>query len=220
MCIFKKIKANGIKINSVVVNVFLIMAFLISFSCCFISGAVNPSVKVEETAEYIAQIAKGHTKNKKYAPLIVEPNDKTEKKLIDSGRELYSLYGVFRENIASFASMVNADHTHSVKFKDIDTDDLSFLYVTSGFNTVEYHNHYKHEDYPLEVMFNRIADPAIWQKPSFGSLLYISQSQANKFLDAENLDHTTENYKSLIKKHVLMSIVHKLHGKSCIKRHF
>lgn len=201
----KKIQ-NILKTSKAIFPVVLCVIFIVSFSCCFVSGAINPSVKVEETAEYVAEIAQNHTKNKKYASLLVEPNDKTDKKLIDSGLELYSLYGVFRENIASFASVVNADHAHNVKFKDIETEDLSYLYVTSGFNTVEYHGHYKHEYYPLEVMFNRNGDPEIWGKKNFASLIYLSQSQANKFLDLENLEHTEQNYKTLIKKRICMNI--------------
>lgn len=179
--------------------------FLTSFTSCFISGMLNPALKVEESAEYVADIAKNHTKNGKYAALLVEPNDRTNKKLIDTGTELYSLYAVFRENIASFASTVNADHTYDVRFKDIETDNLSYLYVTSGFNSVAYHGHYKHEYYPLELMFMRVKDEEVWQKPSFGSLLYISQAQANKFLDLEGLEHSLENYKSLLKKRIFLT---------------
>jgi len=179
--------------------------FLTSFASCFISGMFNPALKVEESAEYVADIAKNHTKNGKYAALLVEPNDRTNKKLIDTGTELYSLYAVFRENIASFASTVNADHNYDVRFKDIETDNLSYLYVTSGFNSVAYHGHYKHEYYPLELMFMRVKDEEVWQKPSFGSLLYISQAQANKFLDLEGLEHSLENYKSLLKKRIFLT---------------
>ena len=179
--------------------------FVVSFSLCFISGSVNPALKTEETAEYVANIAKNHTKNGMYAALLVEPNDNTEKKLIDTGTELYSLYGVFRENIASFASTVNADHVYDVRFKDIETNNLSYVYVTSGFNTVSYHGHYKHEYYPLELMFMRDKDHEVWGQSNFNSLLYISQTQADKLLDSKGMEHNEENYKSLLKTRIFLT---------------
>lgn len=179
--------------------------FVVSFSFCFISGSINPSVRVEQSAEYVANVAKTHTKNGQYAALLVEPNKKTDKKLIDTGIELYSLYGIFRENIASFVSTVNADHLYDVRFKDIDSNNLSYVYVTSGFNSVPYHGHYKHEYYPLELMFNREKDPESWDHKSFSHLLYISQTQADRFLDNDGLEHTTENYQSLLKKRIFLT---------------
>ncbi len=179
--------------------------FVVSFSLCFISGSINPALKTEETAEYVADVAKNHTKNGMYAALLVEPNENTEKKLIDTGTELYSLYGVFRENIASFASTVNADHGYDVRFKDIETSNLSYVYVTSGFNTVAYHGHYKHEYYPLELMFMREKDPQVWGQSNFNSLLYISQTQADKFLDLKGMEHNEENYKGLLKTRIFLT---------------
>lgn len=204
---FKRIKTifnNIVNSKSVLLMVLTPFLFMVSFSLCFVSGSINPNVKVEQTAEYVANVAKTHTKNGKYAALLVEPNDKTDKKLIDTGTELYSLYGIFRENIASFVSTVNADHTYDIKFKDIETENLSYVYVTSGFNTVPYHDHFKHEYYPLELMFNREKDPETWGHPSFGSLLYISQTQADKYLDLKGLEHTSDNYKTLLKTRVVL----------------
>lgn len=197
----KKIVSNKKILFTTLVSVL----FLASFSLCFVSGACSPSVKTEKTAEYVANIATNHTKNGLYTALIVEPNDKTEKKLIDTGTELYSLYGVFKENIASYASTVNADHTYDIRFRDIETSNLSYLYVTSGFNSVPYHGHYKHEYYPLELMFMREKDPEIWGKSNFDSLLYISQTQANKLLDLKGLEHTTDNYKNLLKTRIFLT---------------
>ncbi|MCR4661090.1 MAG: hypothetical protein K5765_03690 [Clostridia bacterium] len=160
---------------------------------------MNSKTKVEQTAEFVANVVKNNTKNGKYAALLVEPNEKTDKNLIDTNLELYNLYGVFRENIASYVSTVNADHQYDVRFKSISTNNLSYVYVTSGFNTVPYHGHFKHEYYPLELMFKRDK-----LNPSFNSLIYISQSQADKFLDLDGLEHSTENYQSLLNTKVVL----------------
>lgn len=191
--------------NKSLFAIIVAVLFLLSFSSCFISGIFNPAIKTEETAEYIADVVKNHTRKGTYAALLVEPKSSTEKKLIDTGTELYSLYGVFRENIASYVSTVNADHTHDVRFKDIQSENLSYVYVTSGFNSVAYHGHYKHEYYPLELMFNREKDPEVWQQKNFSSLLYISQSQADKFLDLNGMEHNETNYKSLLKTRIMLT---------------
>lgn len=194
--LFQIKESNKVKIFITLISVL----FLISFSFCFISGSMNSKTKVEQTAEYVANVVKNHTKNGKYAALLVEPNEKTDKNLIDTGLELYNLYGVFRENIASYVSTVNADHQYDVRFKSISTSNLSYVYVTSGFNTVPYHGHFKHEYYPLELMFKRDK-----MNPGFNSLIYISQSQADKILDLDGLEHSTENYQSLLNTKVVLT---------------
>ncbi len=201
----KKLLRKIISNKNILFSFLSSLFFVCCFTLCFVSGVVNPSIKTEETAEYIANVSKNHTKNGMYTALLVEPNDSTSKKLIDTGTELYSLYGVFRENIASYASTVNADHQYDVRFRDIESTNLSYVYVTSGFNSVPYHGHYLHEYYHLELMFMREKDPEVWGKKNFSSLLYISQTQADKFLDLKGLDHTEENYKSLLKTRIFLT---------------
>ena len=158
--IFKKIGGS----KNVLFTVLSSFLFLLSFSLCFVSGMFNPEIKTEESAEYIADVVEKHTEKRKYAALLVDPKDSKKLNLIDTGKELYDLYAVFGKSIASFAGTINADHTQEVHFKDIETNNLSFLYTSESFGSKPYHNRYIHEYYPLELMFNTELDKKVWQQ--------------------------------------------------------
>ena len=180
--------------------IIIISLLFVSLLCLFPSGAVHSSSAVENTSEYLSDVAVNHTVNGQYVAMMVEPNDNTNKKVNNPYTEFHYLYGVFREGHATYAGAVNADKSHSITIKEIDEDvSFSFLSVDSGFGVKEYYKDssnetvYKHEYYPLELMFYS-DHPLI---PGQFSFLYISQSRANSLLDKQGLDHTKENYKKL-----------------------
>ena len=183
-----------------------ILLSLLGFSLCFVSGIYQPSTFIEQKANSIANIVLTETTHKQYLPLIVQPKTDSKSKMIDPGTEFHDLYGSFKENIASYASMLNADHQHKAYFdsefyKDYDTN-ISFLYVRYGFNFSQYKgNIFKHEKYPIETMFGRNVKGTTPRH-----LICISLTQANKLLDNKGLEHTSSNYEKLIGEDINISI--------------
>lgn len=182
------------KVNNKKTLKVLFMSIVIAgYSLTYIAGCFHPNTIIEETSNYLAFVAKNYTKGGNYVPLVIEPKDAKKSQMIDPVLELYNLYDVFKGNSPSYTSIINSNHDHNIHFKDFNTDkNLSCVYVKSGFNTVEYKDHYKHEFFPLEVMFKR-------EKigPTLPRMMYISVSHANKILDLNSMEHSTENYKWL-----------------------
>lgn len=183
-------------INNKKVNLITILSLIfLSLFILFPAGALHSSSQVERTSEYLADVAANHTTSGKYAAMVVEPNDETEKQVNNAYTEFLLLYGLFREGLATYATVRNADKSHSVLLKEIeDGANYSFLNIDNGYGTVPYKDHYKHEWYPLEVMFYSDHKGV----PGAVSFVFISQSKANLLLDKQGREHTEENYKSLL----------------------
>lgn len=185
------------------VNLTLILSFIfVSLLSIFPIGALHSSTVVENTSVYLAEVTENHTINGKYIAMMIEPKDGSDKKIGNAYNEFHSLYGIFRERLATYVGSVNADKKHTIKLKDIDDDvNFSFLNVDTGFSVTEYYIDettgemvYKQEFYPLELMFYS-NHPTVSGAYSF---LYISQSRANDLLDKKGLDHTKDNYYALL----------------------
>lgn len=195
--IVKKILVDK-RINILTILLLVFSSLLVIFP----AGALHPSTAIENTSEYLADVASNHTQNGKYVAMMVEPKDGSEKKINNPYTEFHYLYGIFREGMATYAGTANSDKSHSIKFKDINDDSVnfSFLNVDSGFETQKYYKDtdgnmvYKQEFYPLELMFYS-NHPKV---PGTHSFLYLSQSRANCLLNKKGLEHTRENYQSLL----------------------
>ncbi len=190
---------NDKKTNLITVLCLIFFSLLVIFPI----GAINSSTVVENTSEYLADVAEDHTVNGRYAAMMIEPNDATDKTVNNPYYEFHYLYGIFREGLATYVGTVNADKSHTVKLKDIDEDvNFSFLNVDTGFGVADIkdkdgeHLYYKQEFYPLKLMF--YSDHP--QVKGANSFLYISQSRANCILDKYGLEHTTDNYKKILNK--------------------
>lgn len=181
-----------------------------SLSLLFPAGSLKSSVAIERTSEYIADIAQNDTKSGKYVSLMIEPNDSTDEKIRNSYYEFHSLYAVFREGLATYVGTANADKSeNTIRIKgSSDETNFSFLNVDSGFGVKEYYKDeegnmvYKQEFYPLELMFYS-NHPMI---PEAFSFLYISKSRATEILDEKKLEHTRENYHSLLNQLITLEI--------------
>lgn len=181
----------------------ILTSIFFSLLVIFPIGALNSSAVVENTSEYLADVAENHTVNGTYAAMMIEPNDTTDKKINNPYYEFHYLYGIFREGLATYIGAVNADKSHSIKLKELDEDvNFSFLNVDSGFGVTDIkdkngkHLYYKQEFYPLKLMFYSNHP----QVPGARSFLFISQTRANSILDKFGLEHTTENYQKILNK--------------------
>lgn len=189
---------NNKKINRITILLFIFLSLLIIFP----AGALHSSAIIENTSEYLADVAANHTTNGRYAAMMIEPNDKTDKKINNPYNEFHFLYGIFKEGLATYIGSVNAEKKHSIKLKEIDDDiNFSFLNIDSGFGVKEYYKDkdgnmvFKQEFYPLELMFYS-NHPLISGSFSF---FYISQRRAASILEKRGLPHSCkEDYSRLL----------------------
>ena len=203
-----KLTFNNLFYNKKTNIITILCLVFCSMFMLFPAGAMHSSTIIENTSEYIANVAENHTKSGKYLGLLIEPS-KDDKKVNNPYYEFHSLYAIFREGMATYAGVANADRTHSVTITDIgDGINYSFLSVDTGFGVKEYYRNdegemvYKQEFYPLELMFYS-NHPMIIGSYSF---IYISQSKADALLDKNGLEHTRINYQSLLNTLVNVNI--------------
>ena len=196
-----KSKLNSILKSKKQTLISILILFFVSFSIIFPAGYFHSTAKLEETSEYLAEVAKNHTTNGKYVAMMVEPKEVGSNKINDPYNDFLYLYGTFREGLATYIGAANADKSHSVQFKELNKDiNFSFLNVDRGFGVEEYHEDdegnmiYRAAFYPLNLMFYS-NHPNI---PGQYSFLYISKSRATDLLDVRGLDHTRENYHNLL----------------------
>lgn len=173
------------------------------FSLLFPAGFFAPASYLDDFCEYSASLAKNHTTSGTYLSMVVEPKS-FDRPMGDTRDDFTSLYGVFRENKASFAGTVNAERSHTIFLPEVYGEDrnLAFLYVTTpGFTNVEYKGAWKHEYYPIQLMFKGVS-----KSPGTYSFCYLPRSYADVLLRKSGLELTTENYESLLGKTVDITI--------------
>ena len=172
--------------------------YLIPLFLFFPAGAFNDNTKNEEVANQMAVAATKKTTGGQYLSILVEPNDVQTNPLNSPSSEFYSTYAYFGEQSPAFAGTVNADKTNSIYIKEIETQNLSFLYSNINSNK-EYKGHFKHEFYPLELMFK--GDHVFADAFSF---CYLSETQARNLLISRGLEINEETFKSLIGQKIII----------------
>lgn len=190
------------KYNLIAILVLLFSSLLPIFPI----GSFHHSSTVEKTSEYLADVASNHTVSGTYVAMLIEPNERTNKKIYDTEHEYRSMHGVFREKIATYAGTINAEKSHVIKLKELGDDtNFSFLNVDVGYSTPEYKNEdgdsvFKTAFYPLELMF--------YSEHKFDyPFFYISQSRADSILEKRGLPHSSlEDYSVLLNQFTIIEI--------------
>lgn len=194
-----KIKKAIMKVPAKLRSVLAFSLLTISLVTVILSGGLNSTMFYEVRSEYISQAIRSDSVKGDHLSFIVESKDEEEHPMKTSSTEFRNTSGTFGDDGTYYASTVNADKTHSIHFKEIDDEaNISVLYANVNSNSV-YGDHYKHEYYPIELMFRG-------NHNSYGyySFCYISQSQADKLLEVrgetkgEGGTYTSEQYESLI----------------------
>lgn len=169
------------------------------------AGALHSSTPIYDSAYYFSHlIAQNDSMN--YIGVLAEQID--EKHPMNSTASEYrGLYGTFGNKKVNYAGTVNADKATDVCFTEFDDSPmLSYLYVSVGFQSKKYEDHYMHETYPIELMFDghtsRIGDDF--------SFIYISQSHADSILKIrKNVSETNfaiSDYEELIRTSTIVNI--------------
>lgn len=164
-----------------------------------LAGGLDNGIINQISADYIAKVVSGGAVQDNLLSLIVESNDEETYQMPDSHDEFLRTYARFQERRPYYTSVYNADKEHTITVTEIpDCPNLSVLYARS-FSTVSYNEHYKHEYFPTELMFEGEHD----SKGAY-SFCYISQSQANSLLKTRGHTEQAEGgyledeYQSLI----------------------
>lgn len=180
-------------------NVFAFSFLTLGLVIGILAGGLSSSMFYETCSNYVANIVNSDAVNGDYLSLIAESDDEENHPLIASYSEFLATYGIFSESIATYASTINADKQHMIVAKEIsESTNLSVLYA-NAFSNIEYNGHWKHEYYPIELMYK--GDHARGDAYAF---CYLSQSQADVLLTArgyekgEDGNFSDEDYSSLI----------------------
>lgn len=178
------------KKKTLIIRLASISMALISMSLAFLSGVWNNQTLIEKSAAYASYLSEKTDDN--YIPIAVESNV-AQNLPIDSKDEFYKTYGVFGEKRISFVPCVNADKRYKISCESLNIiDHLSFVFFESQ-NNVKYNEHYKHEYFPIELMFEGEKEFT-----NFYSACYISKENADLLLESRNLEKNPENYLALL----------------------
>ncbi len=187
----------------------LISSLLVFFmvSSIFIAGYFSNDAKSERISDYASQVAKNQSDGEIFALTV----KKTKKPydLLPVDHELYSLYGIFKQEKITFASAINSSKKeHKIYLEDNFDSNLSILYV-GPVGSNEYHGHYKHYVFPIELMFKDIQSKA-YETSNY--LCYLSKTQAKHILDKKNgfsdsdYEYSNDEYKTLLYEPVSFTI--------------
>lgn len=167
--------------------------FLVSMFLIFPSGILLTSTKFEQYGLNAANFAKNNTTNGDYISLLVTSNE--SQKMPTGFFEAHEMNGIFRGDNFNFSTTVNSDKKQKIRIPEL-SDDINFsvLYANT-FSNREYEDHYRHEYYPLELMFK--GDHSV-DKSDY-SFCYISTSQADILLEKMSLEKNIDNYQKLIR---------------------
>ena len=163
------------------------------------SGALLNNSKFEENATQIAYFAQNKTTGSEYLSFFAE--EKKQNTIAPPTYEFLSTYGAFRETKVCFAGTVNANKKNDIKITNLQNNEsLSFLYAPT-FSNIEYKGHYKHEFYPLELLFKG--------NHSYGKnflFCYISETHAKNILAQKGLEPSMDAYESLLGETITISV--------------
>lgn len=167
-----------------------IVCIFVALINIFLFGSFSNDFVLEENASDISELVKNN--ETEYATISVFNNGNSPQTLPVSS-EFYSMYSIFNinENKCTFAATGNANKNHDIQIKDISNSEKNYSILYADYNrNKEYNGHWKHDFYPLELMFrgenSRSGDAY--------SFCYVSQTDANTIMSLRGID----NYESLI----------------------
>lgn len=167
-----------------------------SFSCLIISGFFTSSATIENASLSITDLTTTQTNDKEYSCALIEGKDE-EHKTNTSVQEYRYWYNTFNggseKSRNAFFGVVNGNKELDCNFNDYDfKDPITFIFSEVN-NNHSYHDHWIHEYYHLELMFE--TDLNVSSTNSF-SFCYLTQTQAKIILG--DPEPTEDEYHDLI----------------------
>ena len=189
----------------------LVITFF-SFSCLIVSGFFTSNANLENASLSITDLTITQTNDKEYSCALIEGKDE-EHKTNTSVQEYRYWYNTFNggseKSRNAFFGVVNGNKELDCSFNDYDIkESITFVFADVN-NNQSYHDHWIHEYYHLELMFE--SDLNVASTNSF-SFCYLTQTQAKIILD--NLEPTDDEYHNLVGKTIdinMSGIVYKWH---------
>lgn len=153
-------------------------SILLSLTISLLAGLVSNDTKKEKSADYVANVVKNNTISSNYLGVTVQKlQENSYFSAQDNEAEFRRLYGVFRQERATFAAGYNLDKEYSISVECFDSNEnQSIMYVGQSLSD-PYENGYKHNPYPYVFMFPLVRDESVWQ-----NCLSISKSKATQML--------------------------------------
>ena len=179
-------RINSVKKYILLTTVSFLSLFL-SLILIFVGGATSNETVVDDIANYTADIVQKHTKSGTYLGTIVEPFD-DKSNLPDAVHEFNNLYGVFRQEKATFGSLFNADKKVEISLSETESSSLS-IFCLGPNGTKAYKKHYIHYIYPFEMLFE---DESYYDKSKY--IAYLSTSQADGILANRGITPLDDEY--------------------------
>lgn len=168
----------------------------ISFSCLIVSGYFTSNAKLEEASHSLSNLTLTQTNDKEYSYALIEGKD-DEHQTNTSISEYNYWYNTFNggseKSRNAFFGVVNGNKELNCTFKDYDIErSITFIFCDVNSNKT-YNNHWIHEYYHIELMFESNFDVTATNSFSF---CYLTQTQAKAILN--NPEPTNEEYSSLV----------------------
>ncbi len=182
-------------------SISILIVSLVFLSSSIVSGIFAAKTKIEETSHYIADVVE--TKVPTHDLLAITLERGSTGSMPDSYQQFRQLYGSFRQTRITFTSGFNLTHEENISIDEIDAlkNKLTAIYLGPVFKSIEYNGHYKHDLYPVELMFPlkeyNPHDP-VYQK------IFISTNHAHDLLKARHIpeegegDYSKEQYETLM----------------------
>ena len=184
------------KSKVIIKSILCILTLFFSLSSFIFSGYFSHDTFIERCADYTAQVVRNNTSNKTYCAISVTQTEDSGTTL-DPYTEFHRLYGIFKQERATFGSMYNFGKTENVSLNEFDYNINQSMFYLGPVGTIKYNGHYKTYVYPFEVMFE---DERMYDISRY--VVYISQSQANVILKKRGVtkdQYSQEDYRSLLK---------------------
>lgn len=180
----------------------ILIVSLVFLSSSIVTGIFASKTKIEETSHYIASVVKTKVPTKDLLAITLESESSTSS-LPDSYQQFNQLYNTFRQTRITFTCGFNLTQEENISIDEINPEKnkLAAIFLGPVFKSIEYHGHYMHDLYPVELMFPlKEYDPLdpVYQK------IFISTNHAHDLLEARHIpkegkdDYSKEQYESLI----------------------
>lgn len=177
---FNFIKSLFTEVKDVKKSVLSFSVFLLCSLLMLASGVFSDNTSLYRSANYFSEVIK--TNNIKHIAVSCESNNGAT--MPNTSVELRSLYGAFGNRETNYAGTINSTKEKDIRITNYDIEsNFSFVYIQSGTEVhapTEKNKYYRHEFYPLDLMFEYHANNPL----DFYSFMYISTTHARKIIDA------------------------------------
>ena len=178
----------------------------VSFACIFVSltisyvsGLVSNDAKKENLANDIANIVKTNTEKSRYLGIIIQKaKEGASFSATDNEYEFRNVYGIFRQERATFTAGFNLDKKAKITIECFDSDENQSIMYVGQSTSIQYENGYKHNPYPFIFMFPLIRNESLTKNCLSISKTKALKMLANKFPEKKITDFTKIDYQKYV----------------------